>query len=191
MSSAKRTLTERLENMSFMRRGQERERRESYAKRQRQREDDAHWVLPAPPPPKAALEVPTVIVETGYVVEPGALGRQSFGSFNPVVEKRNAAIEQGLDPNAPPPPPSAPLGNAPTPMLRGADPETGFIEPFLAAPKDEPAPRPKSTAPPTSGKKRKEQKKEPQVLISKRKHKGGMVDESGLKKKRRKRNKSQ
>lgn len=179
MAAPKRSLTERLENMAFMRRGKERELRETYAKRQREREDDAHWVLPAPPPPPDSLYEPIIIVESGYVTEPGALGRQSFGSFNPVVEKRNAAIEQGLDPNTVQPQISVPLADKPAPMLRGPDPDMGFKEPFLAAPKDEPVPRKKSSPP---------KRKDNEPMIAKRKRKNGMVDESALKKKRRKRN---
>lgn len=114
----KRGISSRLAAMSFMQRGVERELRDSLAKRQRtsalppaapkpkpthDSDNPDHWMLPAPELLPSAADEPLVVLESGTVFEanPGTFGRQSYGKFNPELERRNKAIANGLDPDAP------------------------------------------------------------------------------------------
>lgn len=86
---AKRPLSERLRGMRFMQQSAESELRDKLAAEQAEREKAAHWTLEAD---DAESETwPIVVVEEGLSDNPmmGRAGRQSFGRFNPKLEKRN------------------------------------------------------------------------------------------------------
>lgn len=171
----KRSLSSRLAGMSFMKRGAERDLRETYAKRQKHREEDAHWTAS----PKVvgfagAEDGPLVVVEGADIPDTLSLGRQSFGRFNSNLERRNEAIAAGLNPNTANTPAAA--AAAPAPALHS---NRAFMEPTLATPVDDPAPRvspqPAPSARRVTG---------PRPTIAKKKGKRG-VDETLLRKKRR------
>lgn len=203
-AGTKRTLSDRLAGMSFMRRGAERELRNDIAKRQRSSSppkpappveddnvgDDEKWVLPAPPVPAGGLTEPLVIRECGLVLDgvaAGTFGRQSYGSFNPELERRNAAIASGEDPDAPQ-------------IRAGCDVRDDDAD-MKSPPPMQPPPQPSSQA--TSKaievvelsdvddevkvvKVKRKSKSTPAPLIAKEKTGARTVDESGLRKKRRK-----
>lgn len=165
-----------------MKRGAERDLRETYAKRQKQRESDAHWVAD-----DAAVvgddECPLIVVE-GADVPISFSGRQSFGQFNVALERRNEALAAGIDPDAAPVEASA--AAAPAPSLHSN--AVAFSEPVLATPRDDPAPRAGGTE--ARATLRGARVTGPRPLISKkhtrRNGKNGSVDDSALRKRRNK-----
>lgn len=168
--------------MSFMRRGDEREKTANFAKRQRAREDDLHWVLPgySDSAPQQFSE-PVIIDEGGLVlgVDTPRLGRQSFGSFNPTVERRNKAILEGRDPNLAELPKTIP-GEPPSLRNHSHDDDAVIVvdtPPPPPPPKNPEHPH-KRLSPKSGGKRRRSD------LVGKTVSSG--VDESVLKKKRRK-----
>lgn len=84
-------LSERLRNMRFMRERGETDFRAKLEKEQREREKSAHWTLETEGDDVEDDRTPLVIVEDSLAMPDmiSCVGRQSFGKFNTVIEKRN------------------------------------------------------------------------------------------------------
>lgn len=85
-------LSERLRNMRFMREREETDVRAKLEEEQREREKAAHWTLETDQANEEHDRTPLVIVEDTFTSPSSSSaysGRQSFGKFNVVVEKRN------------------------------------------------------------------------------------------------------
>lgn len=85
---ARRSLSDKLRGMRFMKQREERDVREKLEADQRSREHAAHWTVPAG---DADADSPLVVLEAGVSDNPmaGRAGRQSFGRFNAVLERQN------------------------------------------------------------------------------------------------------
>lgn len=85
-------LSDRLRNMRFMRQKTESDVRVALEKEQIQREKEAHWTTGIDLS-EHRDGLPTVIIDESTIPYEYQkyFGRQSFGNFNPVVEKRNRA----------------------------------------------------------------------------------------------------
>lgn len=83
-------LSERLRNMRFMRQVDETDLRSKLEDEQKEREKATHWTLETDETDEQDGK-PIVIVEEAYTIPTSVActGRQSFGKFNIVVEKRN------------------------------------------------------------------------------------------------------
>lgn len=83
-------LSERLRNMRFMREVEEKDLRSKLEEEQKEREKATHWTLETEEKDEQD-GTPIVIVEDAYTMPSSVefAGRQSFGKFNLVVEKRN------------------------------------------------------------------------------------------------------
>lgn len=82
----RRSLSDRLRGMRFMKHKEETEIREKLAAEQQAREKAAHWTLDTVDDREENM--PIVLIEDGVSDNPmlGRAGRQSFGNFNPVLE---------------------------------------------------------------------------------------------------------
>ena len=107
----KRTLSERLKGMRFMKQREEAATRERLLAEQEKREAEAHWSVESVANMKDNQKndtkiMPIIVFEQGVCEENDDqqdgdvfLGRRSFGMFNPVLQRQNdAAIKRKEDP---------------------------------------------------------------------------------------------
>lgn len=79
--------------MRFMKQKEESEIREKLAEEQKAREKAAHWTLETADADNETM--PIVIIEDGVSDNPmlGRAGRQSFGNFNPALERTSGSAK--------------------------------------------------------------------------------------------------
>lgn len=102
----KRTLSERLKGMRFMKQREEAATRERLLAEQEKREAEAHWSVEGVADVKDTKNndmMPIIVFEQGVCEENDEedgdvfLGRRSFGMFNPVLQRQNDAAIKGKE----------------------------------------------------------------------------------------------